>query len=409
MEPHFPSEPVLSDVTTQWEDKFCERCQMMSSSIIREILKFTQMPDVISFAGGLPAPELFPVRAFEEACAHVLRTDGQKALQYSLTEGFGPLKEALAEKMGKYGVVCEPNNIVLTNGSQQALDLIGRVFIGPGDVIITGKPTYLGALQAWKVYRPKIVGIPVDDEGMQMDALAEALKTESPKFIYILPNFHNPMGVTLSLERRKQLVKLAAEYGTPIIEDDPYGELRFEGEDLPPIIVLHKENVLYLSTFSKILAPGIRLGWVVAPETIIKKLVQAKQATDLHTSTLIQMITHDIMTRGILKAHAKEIKRVYGERRHIMTTAMEEHFPQGVSWTKPEGGLFMWVRTPENIDCMQLLEKAVDNKVAFVPGTVFYPDGTGLNTLRLNFSNAKPEMIVEGIKRLGRVLEEAIG
>jgi 2-aminoadipate transaminase len=204
-------------------------------------------------------------------------------------------------------------------------------------------------------------------------------------------------------------VKLAGQYGIPIIEDDPYGELRFEGEDLPPIIVLHKENVMYLSTFSKILAPGIRLGWVVAPKGIIKKLVQAKQATDLHTSTFIQMITHDIMKRGILKAHAKEIKKVYGERRHIMTSAMEEHFPKGVSWTKPEGGLFLWVRTPEHIDCMQLLEKAVENKVAFVPGTVFYPDGSGANTLRLNFSNAKPEMISEGIKRLGRVLEEAIG
>ena len=409
MEPQFPSEPVMTDVTTQWDEKFCDRCQVMSSSIIREILKFTQMPDVISFAGGLPAPELFPIREFEEACAHVLGTNGQKALQYSLTEGFLPLKEALAEKMGKYGVSAKPQNILLTNGSQQALDLIGRVFISRGDVIVTGKPTYLGALQAFKVYRPQIIGVPVDDEGMQVGALEEVLKTKNPKFIYVLPNFHNPMGVTLTLERRKELVKLAANYGIPIIEDDPYGELRFEGEDIAPVIVLHKENVLYLSTFSKILAPGIRLGWVVAPEAIIRRLVQAKQAADLHTSTFIQMITHDIMKRGILKAHSKEIKKVYGRRRRIMTTAMEEHFPQGVNWTKPEGGLFMWVRAPEHINCMELLERAVEKKVAFVPGTVFYPDGTGLNTLRLNFSNAKPEMITEGIRRLGRVLEEAIG
>lgn len=409
MEAKFPPEPVMTDVTTQWEDKYCDRCRLMSSSIIREILKFTQMPDVISFAGGLPAPELFPVREFEEACAHVLRTDGQRALQYGLTEGYAPLREALTEKMAKYGVEAAPSNILLTNGSQQALDLLGRVFIGSGDVIITGKPTYLGALQAWKVYDPRIVGIPVDDEGMRMDALEAALKTENPKFIYILPNFHNPMGVTLTLERRKKLVELAAKYGAPMIEDDPYGELRFEGEDLPPIVVLHKENVIYLSTFSKILAPGIRLGWVVAPEAIVKKLVQAKQATDLHTSTLLQMITYDIMKRGILKAHAKEIKRVYGERRHLMTSTMEEHFPKGVTWTRPEGGLFMWVRTPEHINCMELLEKAVENKVAFVPGTVFYPDETGHNTLRLNFSNAQPDKIVEGIKRLGRVLQEAIG
>jgi len=402
-------EPVTTDVTAHWDKLFCERCSAMSSSIIREILKFTQMPDVISFAGGLPAPELFPVREFEEACVHVLRTAGEKALQYSPTEGFMPLKEALAERMQKYHVPCEPQNILLTNGSQQALDLIGRIFIGKGDTIITGKPTYLGALQAFKVYQPRIVGIPVDDEGMRVDVLEDVLKHENPKFIYALPNFHNPMGVTLTFERRVKLVKVAAEYGIPIIEDDPYGELRFEGEDITPIITLHKENVLYLSTFSKILAPGIRLGWVVAPEKIVKKLVQAKQATDLHTSTLIQMITHDIVKRGILKAHAKEIRKVYGERRHIMTDSMEEHFPRSVRWTKPEGGLFMWVEMPEEIDAWELLDEATKEKVAFVPGSVFFPDESGRNTMRLNFSNARPEKIREGIKRLGRVLTSKLG
>jgi 2-aminoadipate transaminase len=402
-------QPVFTDVTTQWETVFCDRTKCMSSSIIREILKFTQMPDVISFAGGLPAPELFPIREFEEASRHVLNTDGEKALQYSLTEGLMSLREALAEKMQKYGVPAEPRNIMLTNGSQQALDLIGRVFIGEGDVIITGKPTYLGALQAFKVYSPRIEAIPVDDNGMQVDKLEEVLKGQKVKFIYVLPNFHNPMGVTLPLERRTRLVKIAAQYGVPIVEDDPYGELRFEGEDITPIIVLHKENVLYLSTFSKTLAPGIRLGWVVAPEKIIGKLVQAKQATDLHTSTFIQMIAYDIMRRGILKAHSKVIKEAYGERRHIMTSSMEEHFPEGVTWTKPAGGLFLWARTPEHVNTMDLLESAVKQKVAYVPGCVFYPDGTGENTMRLNFSNATPDMIREGIKRLGRVLEKAIG
>jgi 2-aminoadipate transaminase len=399
----------MTDVTTQWEDKFCDRCQVMSSSIIREILKFTQMPDVISFAGGLPAPELFPIREFEEACAHVLRNSGQQALQYGLTEGYTPLKEALAEKMLKYGVPAEPQNILLTNGSQQALDLIGRIFIGEGDVIVTGKPTYLGALQAWKAYRPRIIGVPVDVDGMQVDHLDAVLKQENPKFVYVLPNFHNPMGVTLSRERREKLVRVAAKYGTPIIEDDPYGELRFEGEDITPIVVMHKENVLYLSTFSKILAPGIRLGWVVGPQEIVRKLVQAKQATDLHTSTFIQMIAHDILSRGILKVHSKEIRRVYGERRHIMTSAMDEHFPEGVKWTKPQGGLFMWTIVPEHLNTMDLLEKAVEEKVAYVPGSVFFPDGTGTNTLRLNFSNARDELIPEGIQRLGRVLKRAIG
>lgn len=409
MESNNTREPVITDVTTQWDTVFCSRTKCMSSSIIREILKFTQMPDVISFAGGLPAPELFPVREFEEASRHVLNTDGQTALQYSLTEGLLPLREALSEKMQKYGVPAEPHNIMLTNGSQQALDLIGRIFIDEGDVIVTGNPTYLGALQAFKVYSPRIEAIPVDDEGMQVEKLEQVLKKVKPKFIYVLPNFHNPMGVTLTLERRTQLVRIAAKYGTPIVEDDPYGELRFEGEDITPIVVLHKENVLYLSTFSKTLAPGIRLGWVVAPEQIIRKLVQAKQATDLHTSTFIQMIANDIMRRGILRAHSKVIKAAYGERRHIMTTSMEEHFPKGVTWTKPVGGLFLWARTPEHVNTMDLLETAVEEKVAYVPGTVFYPDGSGLNTMRLNFSNATPEKIREGIKRLGRVLEKAIG
>jgi 2-aminoadipate transaminase len=401
--------PVMTDVTTQWDTLFCGRTKCMSSSIIREILKFTQMPDVISFAGGLPAPELFPIREFEEASRHVLTTDGERALQYSLTEGLLSLREGLAEKMQKYGVDAKPHNILLTNGSQQALDLIGRIFIDEGDVIVTGKPTYLGALQAFKVYSPEVVGITVDDQGMRVDELEKALAATRPKFIYVLPNFHNPMGVTLTLERRREIVKLAAKHGVPIIEDDPYGELRFEGEDITPIVVLHKENVIYLSTFSKTLAPGIRLGWVAAPEQIVRKLVQAKQATDLHTSTFIQMIADDIMRRGILKAHSKVIKEAYGERRHIMTASMEEHFPEGVTWTKPVGGLFLWVRTPESLNTMDLLETAVEEKVAYVPGTVFYPDGSGLNTMRLNFSNATPDKIREGIKRLGRVLEKAIG
>lgn len=403
------NQPAATDVAARWEGKLCERARRMSASFIREILKFTQMPEVISFAGGLPAPELFPVREFEEACTHVLRSMGPQALQYSPTEGFVPLKEELAEKMHKYGVPCEPQNILLTNGSQQALDLIGRVLIDKGDTIVTGKPTYIGALQAFKVYEPRIIGVPVDDEGIQVDALEDVLKHETPKFIYVLPNFHNPMGVTVTLERRKRLVDIADRYGIPIIEDDPYGELRFEGADVPPINSLHKENVLYLSTFSKILAPGIRLGWIVGSEAIIKRLIWAKQAADLHTGTFIQMITHDIMKRGILKAHARDLRKVYGQRRHIMTAAMEEHFPRGVRWTKPEGGLFLWVIAPEKINTMELLDKAVEKKVAFVPGCVFYPDDSGHNTMRLNFSNAQPEMIQEGIKRLGRTFAEAIG
>jgi 2-aminoadipate transaminase len=241
-----------------------------------------------------------------------------------------------------------------------------------------------------------------------VDRLEDVLKKERVRFLYVLPNFHNPAGVTLSLERRIQLVKIAAKYGVPIIEDDPYGELRFEGEDLPALMTLHKENVIYMSTFSKTLAPGLRLGWVVGPQVLISKLVQSKQATDLHTSSLIQMIANDIMKRGILAEHSKLIRKVYGERRHVMTDAMEEHFPKGVKWTKPEGGLFLWVTTPEKIDTRELLKKAIEHKVAFVPGSPFFPHGGGHNTMRLNFSNANPERIKEGIKRLGITLKDAL-
>ena len=408
MEREKRAEPVIYDVTTQWESKLCDRCSLMSSSAIREILKFTQQPDVISFAGGLPAPEIFPVKEIEEATVHVLRTRGREALQYGVTEGIPELRQALAEKMHRYGIAAEPENIFPTNGSQQALDLLARIFIGKDDVVITGSPTYLGALQAFRTYEPRIIGIPIDDDGMQVDILEDVLKKEKVKFIYILPNFHNPMGVTLTLERRVKLVKIAAKYGVPLFEDDPYRELRFEGKDLPGISELHKENVIYMSTFSKTLAPGFRLGWVVAPQIIISKLVQAKQATDLHTSTFVQYVVAEVMKRGLLEGHSEVIRKVYGERRHIMTDAMEEHFPEGVKWTKPEGGLFLWVTAPEGIDTTKLLKEAIKKKVAFVPGTPFFPAGGGANTMRINFSNATPERIREGIKRLGATLKEAV-
>lgn len=408
MNPAKWTEGVVKGAATDWENKFCNRCSLMTSSAIREILKLTQQPDVISFAGGLPAPEIFPVKELEQSCVNVLESAGQQALQYSTTEGYLPLRQELAAKMHKYGVEAEPENIFPTNGSQQALDLIGRVFIDPGDVIVTDSPTYLGALQAFRTYAPRIEALPLDDDGVQVEHLEDILKKQPVRFLYVLPNFHNPAGVTLSLERRIALVKIAAKYGVPIIEDDPYGELRFEGEDLPALMNLHKENVIYLSTFSKILAPGLRLGWVVGPQILISKLVQAKQATDLHTSSLIQMIAHDMMKRGVLAEHSRLIRKVYGERRHIMTDSMEQHFPAGVRWTKPQGGLFLWVTAPEGTDTTALLKEAIKHKVAFVPGSPFFPHGGGHNTMRLNFSNAKPDQIREGIKRLGETLKEAI-
>ncbi|MBN1661459.1 MAG: PLP-dependent aminotransferase family protein [Anaerolineae bacterium] len=394
--------------TTPWQETLAQRTQYMKSSIIRELLKFTMQPEVISFAGGLPAPEMFPVRDFRDACEYVLAHDAELALQYGTTEGFPPLKDWLIEAMHRYELPAGRRNVLFTNGSQQALDIIGRVFIDQGDKIITGRPTYLGAIQAWNVYAPHYLTVPLDDEGMRMDELERTL-VENPgvKFIYVLPNFHNPAGTTLPLERRYRLVELAATHGAFIIEDDPYGELRFEGEDIIPICALHKENVIYLSTFSKTLAPGLRLGWIVAPEQVIARFVQAKQGCDLNTSALVQYLAYDICQRGLIRAHVRKIRECYRERRDAMLSAMEEHFPPEASWTRPQGGLFLWARVPEYIDTEELLKVAVEEKVAFVPGVAFYPPGVadGRCCMRLNFSYCAPDVIEEGIKRLGRAIK----
>jgi len=398
--------PWDGQVTTDWDGAMARRTQRMTSSIIRETLKLMCSPDIISFAGGMPAPELFPLREFQEACSYVLQHTGPQALQYGVTEGHPALREFLAEKMRKYGVPAKEENILLVNGSQQALDLIGKVFIDPGDAVLTDRPTYVGALQAWSAYEARFVTVPLDDDGTRVDLMEDVLKKERVKFIYSLPNFHNPAGVTLSLERRRTIVDLAARYGLFIVEDDPYGELRFEGEDITPLVVMHKENTIYLSTFSKTLSPGIRLGWIVAPAKVTSRLVQAKQGADLHTSTFVQMLVNDICQRGLLRQHVKRIRDTYRDRCNVMLEAMERHFPAGVRWTRPKGGLFLWVILPDGTDCMQLLKAAVAEKVAFIPGSAFYPDGGGgRNTLRLTFATASPAMIEEGIRRLGKAIE----
>ncbi len=392
--------------TTDWDRVLARRTERMQSSIIRELLKYTMEPDMISFAGGMPAPEMFPVRDFQEACRWVLEHDAQRALQYGPTEGHAPLKDYLIESMARYELPANRENILFTSGSQQALDLLGRIFIDPGDKIITGRPTYLGAIQAWDIYEPEYVTVPLDDDGMRMDELEKALVANpGVKFIYVLPNFHNPAGTTIPLERRYKLVELAARHGCLIIEDDPYGQLRFEGEDICPIFAMHKENTLYLSTFSKTLSPGLRLGWIVGPEKIIARLVQAKQGCDLHTSSLVQFLAYDICSRGLVRAHVRQIRQVYRERRDFMLRCMEEHFPKGVTWTRPQGGLFLWVRMPEGVNAEDVLKVALEEKVAFVPGRAFYPGGNdGHCCMRLNFSYCKPESIEEGIKRLGRAM-----
>ena len=399
---------------TTWERSFAIRTHKMTSSAIRELLKLTEKPDIISFAGGLPAPEVFPVEDFADACQRVLRDKGAQALQYSTTEGFVPLREMIARHTARYGMNINIENILITSGSQQALDLIGKIFIDPGDRILVESPTYLGALQAWNAYEAEYITVPTDKDGMIVDALEEALH-QKPKFIYVLPNFQNPMGTTLPLERRKKIVELADRFGIPIIEDDPYGQLRYDGEPIPSVVVLdgqfqqpestcYSGNVIYLSTFSKILAPGIRLAWVIAPPEVIRKLVQAKQGADLHTPTFNQMVAYEVSHGGFLDRHIHFIRRTYKQRRDIMLGALDSYFPPSVDWTQPKGGLFLWATTPPEIDTTELLKAAVEQKVAFVPGAPFHPNGGGQNTMRLNFSNATPENIQEGIARLGKVM-----
>ena len=393
-----------------WEPRLAQRTSRMESSVIRELLKLTVQSDIISFAGGLPAPELFPVREFEEACRHILQTEGPTSLQYSPTEGYPPLKEWLAEALGKYGIWVEGENMLIVNGSQQGLDLVGKLFVDPDSWIMCSRPTYLGALQAWNAYQARYCGVPMDENGTVVEAIPELLKSgHRPQFIYELPNFHNPAGTTLSLERRERLAEIARQYDLVIIEDDPYGELRFEGEDITPIFRLAPERTIYLSTFSKTLAPGIRLAYVVAPKPIIHRLVQAKQGADLHTGTFVQMVANDICQRGFLRQHVRRIRSVYRQRRDAMIEAMEEFFPAEVTWTKPMGGLFLWPRAPEQINTRDLLQKAIAAKVAYVPGFAFYPDELGgHHSMRLNFSNPTEEKIVEGIRRLGVAMKEEL-
>jgi 2-aminoadipate transaminase len=403
--------PVLD-----WDPHLATRTERMKSSAIRELLKLTNQPDVISFAGGLPAPEFFPLREIEEACRYILRENGAQALQYSATEGYGPLKEYLTTKMHKYGVPAVPGNVLPTNGSQQALDLVGKLFIDPGDYVLTGRPTYLAAIQVWNAYEARYHTMNLDDDGMVVSEVEHAYEKvlansgSPPKFIYVLPNFHNPAGTTLPLERRQRLAEIATKLDLTVVEDDPYGELRYEGEDIPPICTLIPERTIYLGTFSKTLSPGLRLGWIVCPETLMQRFVQAKQGCDLHTGTFVQYIANDICQRGLLKPHVRQLRQIYKERRDTMLDALVEFWPDCCGWTHPQGGLFLWAKAPESIDTVEFLKDALAQKVAYVPGVNFYPnrDG-GHNAMRLNFSYCAPDLIVEGIRRLGMALKQVLG
>jgi 2-aminoadipate transaminase len=410
---------VLTAVDTPWSDRFALRTRGMTSSALRELLKLTSDPEIISFAGGLPAPEVFPLPQIQEAADRVLAEHGSIALQYAATEGYLPLRELLVRHMARYGITVTVDNVLITSGAQQALDLIGKLFINSGDRILTEEPTYLGALQAFTAYQAQYLPVPIDEEGLRIDRLEDALRA-GPKLLYVLPNFQNPGGVTLSFERRRRLIELANHYGVPIVEDDPYGQLRYEGEHLPPLVKLDAEyhgnghghpfhgNILYLGTLSKTLAPGLRIGWVVAPAEVMNRLVQMKQGADLHTGTFTQMVAYETARGGFLDQHVKTIRRVYRERRDAMLAALERHAPPGVRWTHPQGGLFLWLTLPAGLDSKALLAGALREKVAFVPGASFHPCGGGERTMRLNFSYCTPEVIEEGIRRLSGVIAQGM-
>lgn len=390
---------------------FSQRAKGLTSSAIREILKITARPEVISFAGGLPSPKGFPVAVIQEAFNKVLLEQSESALQYGPTEGYQPLREWVASHHSSDKVQIKPEEVLVVSGSQQALDLLGKLFIDPGSKVLIETPSYLGAIQSFSLFEPDYHGVPTDNEGLVPAGLTDEL-VQDARFIYALPNFQNPTGLTLGLERRQALVERCAQVNVPIVEDDPYGELRYAGKAQPSLLELGRiagTTIIRLGTFSKVLAPGLRLGYIVAPEPIISKLAQIKQATDLHTASLTQMAVYETIKGGFLDTHLPKVRDLYKQQCGFMLEAMDEHFPNNVSWTRPEGGMFIWVTLPEHMDSEQLLDEAVQQNVAFVPGAPFYAGAQGqANTLRLSFVTVSEDDIRHGIAVLGKIIKSYV-
>lgn len=389
--------------------KFAKRIEGLKGSEIRELLKLTEKPEVISFAGGLPAPELFPIEEMKEISKVVLDESGTQALQYSTTEGFPPLREQIAKRMNsKNKTNITKDDILITNGSQQGLDFAGKAFLDEGDIVLCESPSYLGAINAFKSYRPNFIEVPTDNNGMIMEELENILSTtENIKMIYVIPDFQNPTGRTWPLERRKKFMEIINKYEIPVIEDNPYGELRFKGEGLPSLKSMDKKGlVIFLGTFSKIFCPGYRIGWTCASQKILSKFIFIKQGADLQASTISQREVSKFIDLYDLDKHVEKIKEVYERRRDLMLETMKSEFPEGIEYTHPEGGLFTWVELPSHLDSRVIMQDCLKNNVAYVPGGSFFPNGGKENCFRLNYSNMPDDRIVEGIKRLGEVLKQ---
>jgi len=399
---------MISDL----EQIYSTNIKGMKKSAIRELLKLTQRPDIISFAGGLPAPESFPIEQLKEISCEVLDQDGPAALQYGATEGVTELRQILVDRYNAQGLNVELKNLVITTSSQQGLDLLAKIFLNRGDKVICGLPSYLGGLGAFNSYGGEMIGIKFDEKGMRSDILEEKLKELKsqgikPKFIYIIPDFQNPAGITMPESRRLEIIAIAKKYDILIVEDSPYREVRFEGKAQKTMYELDNSGqVILLGTFSKIFVPGFRIGWVVADEKIVDKFVTAKQSTDLCTPTLNQKIAYKYIQKGYFDTNLKEIIKQYHEKRDNMLNGFKEFMPEGVTWTEPEGGLFLFMTLPENMDAEVLFKKAIDNNVAFVLGSVFHCDGSGKNTMRINFSFMPKDKTTEGVKRLAKAIKE---
>ena len=393
------------------EYKFASRMDRMKASEIRELLKLTARPEIISFAGGLPAPELFPVKEIAQVSHDLVLKEGQKLLQYATTEGRPTLREKIAKRMTeKYKTPVVADDILITTGSQQCLDFAGKLFLDPGDVVLCESPSYLGALNAFNAYQPVFKEVPTDGEGIIPEELDKILaSTPKCKFIYVIPDFQNPTGICWSLERRKKFIEVINKYDLPVFEDNPYGELRYRGESFPTLKSMDTKGLVsFLGTFSKIFCRGLRLGWIAGPHAIVEKFVMIKQSADLHTSNFDQGVADAYMDTYDLDAHVKEIVELYGHRRDLILKTMEEEFPEGVEFTRPDGGLFLWVTVPEGVSARKVFDKCIEQKVAAVIGDAFYPNDKTDRSMRVNYSCMPDDKIVEGVKRMAKAIKECM-
>jgi 2-aminoadipate transaminase len=393
---------TLPDHAAPWQ--LARRADRLNPSIVREILKVTERPGIISLAGGLPSPDSFPIHAMQEATARVLRESPREALQYAASEGYAPLREWVAAEVAGHGLHVDPSQVLITTGSQQGLDLVGKVLIEAGSTVAVEAPTYLGALQAFNPYEPALLTVDCDDDGPIPGALAAA---KGARFLYALPNFQNPSGRCMSQARRLDLVATARELGLPLVEDNPYGDLWFDAPPPPPLASHWAEGTVYLGSFSKVLAPGLRLGYLIAPQALYPKLLQAKQAADLHTPGFNQRIVHEVVRDGFLRDHVPTIRARYKIQRDAMRAALEAHMPAGCHWKVPSGGIFFWVELPAGIDAVALLPQAVERGMAFVPGAAFFATGARPNTLRLSFVTVAAAQIERGVRLLAETLRAA--